>query len=122
MTKKRLLIIEDEFLIQHSLKKLFEKKGLLVDVTNSGKKAINLIHTKDYDKIICDLMLKDITGFEVIEESKKKFTTEDIKTKFVIMTAYSSEQILEKASYYQCKIINKPFNIFNNQILDNFLD
>jgi DNA-binding response OmpR family regulator len=122
MTKKRLLIIEDEFLIQHSLKKLFEKKGLVVDATNSGKKAINLIYARDYDKIICDLMLKDITGFDVIEESKKKYTSEDIKTKFVIMTAYSSEHILDKASFYQCKIINKPFNILNDQTLNEFLE
>ncbi len=122
MTKKRLLIIEDEFLIQYSLKKLFERKGISVDTTNSGKKAIGLINSKDYDKIICDLMLKDITGFEVIEESKKKYNSEDIKSKFVIITAYSSEQILEKASYYQCKIINKPFNIENEDTLRNFLE
>jgi len=57
-----------------------------------------------------------------IEESKKKYTSEDIKTKFVIMTAYSSEHILDKASFYQCKIINKPFNILNDQTLNEFLE
>jgi CheY-like chemotaxis protein len=63
-----------------------------------------------YDRIVCDLMLQDISGFDVIEESKKKFSTDEISTKFVIMTAYNSPQVLSKANSYQCKLLNKPFD------------
>jgi DNA-binding response OmpR family regulator len=106
----KLLIIEDEILIQQSLKKLFERKGIQVDVSASGKIAIDLILTRDYDRIICDLMLQDISGFDVIEESKKKFSAKEISHKFVIMTAYNSPQVLSRANSYQCKILNKPFD------------
>jgi DNA-binding response OmpR family regulator len=106
----KLLIIEDEILIQQSLKKLFERKGLQVDVSASGKIAIDMILSKDYDRIICDLMLQDISGFDVIEESKKRFSAEEISQKFVIMTAYSSPQVLSRANSYQCKLLNKPFD------------
>ena len=106
----KLLIIEDEILIQQSLKKLFERKGMQVDVSASGKIAIDMILSKDYDRIICDLMLQDISGFDVIEESKKKFSSEEISHKFVIMTAYSSPQVLSRANSYQCKLLNKPFD------------
>ncbi len=106
----KLLIIEDEMLIQQSLKKLFERKGMQVDVSASGKIAIDMILSKDYDRIICDLMLQDISGFDVIEESKKKFSPEQISSKFVIMTAYSSPQVLSRANSYQCKLLNKPFD------------
>jgi DNA-binding response OmpR family regulator len=106
----KLLIIEDEILIQQSLKKLFERKGMQVDVSASGKIAIDMILSKDYDRIICDLMLQDISGFDVIEESKKKFSPEEISHKFVIMTAYSSPQVLSRANSYQCKLLNKPFD------------
>jgi DNA-binding response OmpR family regulator len=105
----KLLIIEDEILIQQSLKKLFERKGMQVDVSASGKIAIDMILSKDYDRIICDLMLQDISGFDVIEESKKKFSPEEISHRFVIMTAYSSPQVLSRANSYQCKLLNKPF-------------
>jgi len=54
-------------------------------------------------------MLKDITGFDILEESKKKYTLLEISKLFIIITAYSSEQVLEKASIYKCKILNKPF-------------
>ncbi len=107
---KYILIIEDEILIQQSLKKLLERKGAKVDVSASGKLAIDLILANDYDRIICDLMLQDISGFDVIEESKKRYSTEEIGKKFVIMTAYNSPQVLSRANSYQCKLLNKPFD------------
>ncbi|MAX66474.1 MAG: response regulator [Bacteriovoracaceae bacterium] len=105
----RILIIEDEILIQQSLKKLIEKRGFLVDVTERGHEAISKIEKNDYYRIVCDLMLKDISGFDVIEESKKKYTNEQISKKFIIMTAYSSEQVLQKARKYNCRVLHKPF-------------
>ncbi len=107
---KYILIIEDEILIQQSLKKLFERRGLQVDVSASGKLAIEMILKNDYDRIICDLMLQDISGFDVIEESKKKFSSREISEKYVIMTAYNSPQVLSRANTYQCRLINKPFD------------
>ncbi len=107
---KHILIIEDEILIQQSLKKLLERKGNQVSVSASGKIAINLILNQDFDRIICDLMLQDISGFDVIEESKKKYGPEEIGRKFVIMTAYNSPQVLSRANSYQCKLLNKPFD------------
>ena len=106
---KNLLIIEDEILIQQSLKKLFERKGFNVDAQASGKLAIDMILNGSYDRIICDLMLQDISGFDVIEESKKKYSAKEISEKFVIMTAYNSPQVLNRANSYQCKLLNKPF-------------
>lgn len=105
----KIFIIEDEILIQQSLKKLFERRGFSVDVSASGKLAIDMILGNDYDRIVCDLMLQDISGFDVIEESKKKFTPEEISRKFVIMTAYNSPQVLSRANSYQCRLLNKPF-------------
>lgn len=105
----KILLIEDEILIQKSLQKLLTKKGAEVDVSSQGRDAIEMIKNTNYDRIVCDLMLKDITGFDVIEESKSKYTLEEISKMFVIITAYSSEQVLEKALKYNCLVLNKPF-------------
>jgi CheY-like chemotaxis protein len=115
-----ILIIEDEILIQKSLKKLIEMKGHTVSATANGKEAIRLILENDYDRIICDLMLQDITGFDIIEESKQKYDIDQIAKDFVIMTAYSSEQVLTKARSYGCRVINKPFDNIN-QTIDEIL-
>lgn len=106
---KNILIIEDEPLISQSLKKMLEKRGHRVEVTESGNEAIQLIAAGDYDRIVCDLMLQDITGFDVLEESRQRYSPEEMGRKFIIMTAYNSPQVLEKARNYQCEILNKPF-------------
>jgi len=107
---KNILIIEDEILIQQSLKKMLERKGFIVETSASGKNGINLLIQNNYDRIICDLMLQDISGFDVIEEAKKKYSLEEIGQKFVIMTAYNSPQVLARANSYKCRVLNKPFD------------
>ncbi|OFZ20716.1 MAG: hypothetical protein A2202_06140 [Bdellovibrionales bacterium RIFOXYA1_FULL_36_14] len=104
-----ILLVEDELLLQKSLKKLLEKKGATVKVTTSGREAINMLLNENFNRIVCDLMLQDISGFNVIEEAKKKYTLEEISKLFIIMTAYSSKQVLDKADTYGCKVISKPF-------------
>lgn len=116
----KILLVEDELLIQKSLKKLLEKRGAQVDVESSGKEAIEQLKKHDYDRIICDLMLQDISGFDVIEESKLKLQAPQIATKFVIITAYCSDQVLEKARRYGCQVLSKPFDDMN-KALDIFL-
>lgn len=112
----KLLIIEDEILIQKSLKKLIEKSGHQADTASSGRQAIDLLLNNEYDRIICDLMLQDISGFDVIEESKQIYSLLEISKIFIIITAYSSEQVLEQAKKYNCKIINKPFKNIKDAI------
>lgn len=120
MTLKKILLIEDEPLIQTSLKRLLEKRGAEVYVESSGNQAIKLIKSSDFDRIICDLMLQDISGFDILEEAKQRYSTGEIRDKFVIITAYSSAQVLEKAAGYNCQVISKPFDDLN-RVLDIFM-
>lgn len=106
---KRILLVEDEPLIQKSLKKLLEKKGVEVTVESRGREAIQLILNQKFDRIICDLMLQDISGFDVIEEAKARFTVAEISKLFIIITAYSSPHVIEKAQQYGCLLLSKPF-------------
>ena len=106
---KRILLIEDEPLIQKSLKKLLEKRGAVVTVESRGRDAIELILRQDFDRIVCDLMLQDISGFDVIEEAKARYTMAEISKLFIIITAYSSPHVIEKATQYGCLLLSKPF-------------
>ena len=116
----KILIVEDETLIARSLKKLLERKGCEVVWESSGNKAIETIANFEFDRIISDLMLQDISGFDVIEESKKKYDIGEIGEKFIIITAYSSPQVLSKAASYGCLVLSKPFENLNDAI-DTFI-
>ena len=71
---KKILLIEDEILIQKSLKKLLEAKGAVVSVESSGKEAIETIFQNDFDKIIIGInnfySLKEIINFKIINKNK----------------------------------------------------
>lgn len=118
--RQNVLIIEDEPLIRKSLEKLIRRRGVHVLSESSGKAAIELIMNNHFDRIICDIMLQDITGFEVIEEAKRKYDLPHVSDVFIIITAYSSPQVLEKAKKYGCNIIEKPFTDLDETI-DQFL-
>ena len=112
----KILVIEDEILILKSLQKLLERQGIEVLTTPSGREGIELIGQHKFDRVICDLMLKDISGFDIIESSKKVYTEAEISNLFIIITAYSSPQVLNQASKYKCLIINKPFKNIHEAI------
>ena len=105
-----ILIIEDELLIQKSLKKILESRGHFVDACNTGKEALSLIEKNKYDRIVCDLMLQDTTGIDIIEDSKRFLNLNEISKTFVLMTAYSSAQVVSKAQSYGCDFLRKPFD------------
>ncbi len=111
-----ILIVEDEPLIARSLKKLLERKGANVTWEASGNKAIEIIKDQEFDRIICDLMLQDVSGFDVIEESKERFSIDEIGVKVIIITAYSSPQVLERAAHYGCLVLGKPFEDLDKAI------
>lgn len=115
----KILLIEDEPLIQKSIKKLLELRGTTVTAVASGTEAVDLIKKETFDRIICDLMLNDITGFEVIEEAVNVYGRDKIPSLFIIITAYSSPQTIDTAKQYGCKILSKPFEDINIAI-DHF--
>ncbi len=115
-----ILIVEDEPLIARSLKRLLEKRGCTVTWESSGNQAIETIRNHEFDRVISDLMLQDISGFDVLEESKKKYNIQEIGTKFIIITAYSSQQVLTKAATYGCIVLSKPFEDLHGAI-DTFI-
>jgi CheY-like chemotaxis protein len=113
---RKILIIEDEILIQQSLKLLLEAHSCQVAVTASGAEAIRLISQQKFDKIVCDLMLQDISGFDVIEDSLRVMSRDEIKERFIIISAYMSEQILSRARQYGCLFFSKPFDNISDTI------
>jgi CheY-like chemotaxis protein len=66
-------------------------------------------------------MLQDISGFDVIEDAKKKYSLSEISKIFIIITAYSSPQVLDKAQNYGCTVLSKPFTDIE-QALETFMN
>ena len=62
--KAHILIVDDDSRILALLQQFLNKNEFLVSIANSATEAKNLLKTSDYDLIILDIMLPEITGID----------------------------------------------------------
>ncbi|MDQ3050866.1 MAG: HAMP domain-containing protein [Bacteroidota bacterium] len=102
---KNVLIVEDNDIESSQIVKFLKDDLIEVDIVDAGKKAFDVIKTKDYDCLILDFTLPDIAGMEFLEKitklkserspvivySAKDFTKEEIGN----INKYSQSVILK---------------------------
>lgn len=106
-----MLVVDDEKLIRLLLSRALKKEGIPVVDAGCGNEAIEKIRKRQFDLIILDLRLGDISGIDIINNIKK--ISPD--TKIIVITAYGSEEKeIEKEMLHQSIIgfYEKPFNTF----------
>jgi DNA-binding response OmpR family regulator len=82
----RILLVDDEQLITDSLSYSLKREGFEVDIAADGLSAIQAVEETRPDLIVLDLMLPDISGFEVCRRLRT-FTT----TPVIMLTARGEE-------------------------------
>ena len=70
MTKK-ILVVDDEKKIVDILKAYLEREGYTVVAAYDGRAALNLARSQSPDLIILDLMLPEVSGWDVCRELRK---------------------------------------------------
>jgi CheY-like chemotaxis protein len=68
--KKRLLIVEDDTVEQLSIMALLSHDDIEISTAATGVDALATLRTENYDCVVLDLRLPDMTGFEILEEIK----------------------------------------------------
>ena len=94
MAKRKILIIEDDFDILENITTLLEAENYEVVTCNDGIKGIVFAENLRPDLIICDIMMPDFDGYEVLEELNKKNITP--LTPFIFLTAKVEKSDLRK--------------------------
>ena len=64
----RILVVEDSEQIRENIYDFFAEKGgenFKIDLAPDGLKALDLVHSRDYDLAILDIMLPEVSGFDV---------------------------------------------------------
>ena len=65
--RKRLLVVEDEPAQQLSIQALLEHDDIDVRVVSTGSDALTAVSEEQFDCVVLDLRLPDMTGFELLE-------------------------------------------------------
>ena len=78
MTKKKILIVEDDESLLRLQSILLTSKGYNVEVAMDGKSALELVANMKPDLVLLDIMLPEIDGFEVCRQIKANMATRHI--------------------------------------------
>ncbi len=110
LSKKGILLVDDEPAILLAFKKVLQTPSVEVDTAQTVDEAKQLIDLNDYSVVIADLRLTGATvmdGFEVISHTRATRPGASI----IVITAYGDNQTKEKifelgADYYYEKPIS----------------
>jgi len=72
---RRILVIEDEKEMARGLKDILEFEGYEVTAADTGGAGLQALCRDEPDCIILDLMLPDLSGYEVCEKIREQFNT-----------------------------------------------
>lgn len=64
---KTILLIEDNENILENLTEYFELEGYKITATNNGKDGVNMAKESVPDLIICDVLMSEMNGYEVLK-------------------------------------------------------
>jgi len=106
MTVNNLLVVDDEDNIRHMLSLLLSKEGYAVETASDGAQAYEKIAAGEYDIVLCDVRMPELTGIELLE----KLQANDISTTVIVMSAYGSiETAIEAMKAGAYDYLSKPF-------------
>jgi len=112
MSKKKILVVEDEESLLKLESILLTSKGYDVQGATNGQEALDLLADVQPDLILLDIMLPNMDGFEVCRRIKENPETRHIPV--IMLTAKKSREDMAKghevgADWY----ITKPFKSAN---------
>ena len=67
----KILIIEDDDAVRHSIRRTLERNGYEVIVASDGKIALNVIEQQTPDAVLTDIFMPDMDGLEFIRKIVK---------------------------------------------------
>ncbi len=105
--KPHILVVDDELSMRELLDVMLTKEGYQVSTAETGKEAISLIEKTDFDLLLCDIRLGDITGIDVL----KALRNQNQDTVVIMISAYATTeaavQAMNEGAY---DFVPKPFN------------
>ena len=104
----RILVIDDEDSMCNFMEIMLSKQGFDVDVTTSGGEGIDLVRNRNFDLVIADLNMPEMTGIDVLKEVRSFKSDQE----FIVMTAFASvDTAIEAMKEGAADYITKPFKV-----------
>lgn len=103
-----ILIVEDEQKLSRVLQLELKYENYLTEIADNGKDALRLMEEKDWDLVLLDIMIPELSGMEVLRRIRRT----DESTPIILLTA--RDEVHDKVSGLDLganDYITKPFQI-----------
>lgn len=109
MTDKipHILVVDDELSMRELLEIMLVGEGYKITCAENGRQAVSMVEKADFDLLLCDIRLGDITGLDVLRASKKR----NQNTVVIMISAYATtETAVEAMNEGAYDYVPKPFD------------
>ena len=104
----KIFVVDDEESMCSFMAIMLQKEGYEVETSCDPLKAVEKICGREYDLVIADMMMPEMSGLEVLTEVKRRKKDQE----FIVMTAFASvESAIEAMKLGASDYISKPFKI-----------
>lgn len=108
MSRKKIVLAEDNTTLSLLLKFRLEKEGYELFMAVDGKEAVAQIEEHDPDLVLTDIMMPFISGLEVISHMRNKLENE--APVIVFSSAGQEEMVLKAFNLGANDFMGKPFS------------
>lgn len=108
MSRKRILIVDDEEDIVNLVRLILEDAGFEIHACVNGLEALERLQNENFDLVLLDIMMPMLTGWEVLRELRSQSKTKDIPVALLTARASPRDDNRQHPTDY-CDYITKPF-------------
>jgi PAS domain S-box-containing protein len=92
--RAKILIVEDDRTSAYLIEKMLNKAGFTnIEIVESGEQALQIVRKMQFDLVLLDLMLPDISGIDVCERIKFVDSYEDVPISMISSIDNIDEQV-----------------------------
>lgn len=104
---KTILVVENELRSRQLIAHLLREKGYQVDEADDGVSALEILETKIFDLMICDVVMPRLNAFEVLDYMKSR----SLSTSIILITGHP--YLLADKGLGRLTCFMKPFNMYD---------
>lgn len=119
-SKYDILIIEDNIETLNFLTRYLKSLGYSCKKARSGNKGLEIIKESKPSLIFLDIILPDISGYDVVKSVRSNIENKDIQ--IIFLTAVPNSEAMKKMTELGANgLISKPFSLKDFEIIDKIL-